>query len=322
MPIPNDDLNREWIDASNNNPDLVNLYRPCLVALIAFNRDHYPIIVGSGFIVGSDAEYAFAITAKHVLTGAASMQRPPRHAPSAFFINESSWAPSIKESELRALWTGSDNGDLLYTRHLGTIDSIDIACAIFECQKEHVAKFKPSSVLIDTNQPSVGDVVHMVTFDKLEISNYSPPKDISGAGFSFSINRRVSIRVGTVTAVYPQGHRQHKFPCFSTSIPAEPGMSGGMVLLPAENKVTSVCGVVSSDFSTEEAKLDNNICGESLIAAAWTSLSLPFPEAYQADSAMVSIFNLMQRGQMHKAVGFENIAYEDLGNGAGRIMNK
>lgn len=321
MPIPNDILKREWIEASNNNPHLVDLYRPCLIAFLAFNRDHYPQIVGSGFIIGGVGEYALAITAKHVLTGAAAMQRPPRHVSSAFFIPENSTHPSIKESDLRACFMDSDNADLLFTRHLGFNNELDIACGIFQAQEAFKEKFKPSSVLIDAREPCVGDVIHMVTLDKLEISEYSPPTDISGAGFSFALNRRVSIRIGTVTNIYPKGHRQHKFPCFSTSIPAEPGMSGGMVFVPSDNQPISICGIVSSDFSSDESRLDQAISGESLIASAWPALCLPIPEAFHSAAAQKSIYALMQNQQLPKAVGIEFIYYQDLGNGEGRIIN-
>ncbi len=157
--------------------------------------------------------------------------------------------------------------------------------------------------------------------DKWSISNYLPPKDITGAGYSFTLNRKVSIKVGTVTEVYPNGHRQHNFPCFSTSIPADPGMSGGMVFVPAANKPVSVCGIVSSDFSSEESLTDNTIAGESLIASAWTSLSLTLPEEYHSEAKQISIFNLMKNGFMPKAIGFEKITYEDLGEGESKIAN-
>lgn len=321
MPIPNDTLNREWIDASNDNPHLVDLYRPCLIAFLAFDKDHFPTIVGSGFIVGAHDEFAFAITAKHVLTGAASIQRPPRHVPSAIFIPENSNLPSIKESDLRACFLTSENADLLFTRHLGFNNELDIACGIFEAQGIFKTQFKPSSVLIDARVPNIGDVVHMITLDKLLISNYSPPTNLTGAGLSFSLNRRVSIRVGTVTKVYPQGYRQHKFPCFSTSIPAEPGMSGGMVFIPEDNKPISICGIVSSDFSIEESRTDNTISGESLIASAWPALSLPLPESYYADATLKSIYDFMKDGRMSKAIGFEYLEYQAFENGEGRITN-
>ncbi len=135
MPIPNDDLNREWVDASNNNPDFVKSYRPCLIALIAFDRNHYPHIVGSGFIIGTNSEFSVALTAKHVLTFAAGQQRPVRHAPSALFKPENSEHPSIKESEFRANWMGTDSSDMLIIKHLGFNNELDIACGLLEPQK-------------------------------------------------------------------------------------------------------------------------------------------------------------------------------------------
>lgn len=323
MPIPNDVLKGEWIDASNNNPSLVNLYRPCLVAFLAFDRNRIPSIAGSGFIIGGDEEYALAFTAKHVLTeGALNIQRPvPRHAASAIFVPKSSTIPSVEESKLRAFWMGSNSGDLLFTRHVGYNDSLEIACTILEAHPAFKNNFKPHNILLDANEPSKGDVVHMISLDQLEISNYSPPTDISGSGYSFSINRRVSIRVGTITEVYPKGYRQYKWLCFTTSIPAEPGMSGGMVFVPADNKPISICGIVSADASTDEAKANNALCGESIIASAWTALSLQLPVIYKPVPPMKSIYELMKNGQTSHAIGLENISYIDLGQGEGTITN-
>lgn len=325
MPIPNDDLKREWIDGSNNNPNLVDIYRPCLVAFLALNKDHVPIFAGSGFIIGSNGEFAFALTAKHVLTEQVlSIQRPsPRHAPSAlpFFIPVSSTTPSIEESKLRAMWTDFNNADLLFTRHVGYNDNFDIACTLLEAQPALKDNFKPSSILLDANEPAIGDVVRMISLDKLEINNYTPPTDISGAGFTFRANRRVSIRLGTVTGVYPKGYRQYKWPCFTTSIPAEPGMSGGMVCLHADNGPISVCGIVCADASTDEARVNNTLCGESIIASAWTSLSLSLPEAIELNPPMISIYHLMKDDKLPAANGLENITYIDNGNGNWSITN-
>lgn len=323
MPIPDDDLKREWIDASNNNPNYVDLYRPCVIAFLAFNRDHIPFIAGSGFIIGISEKYTVALTAKHVLTeGVLNIQHPlARHAPSALFVPKSSTIPSIEESKLRVCWMGSNNADLLFTRHIGYNDSLDVACAIFEAQPEIEESFKPSNVVLNANEPSKGDVIHMISLDKLEISDYSPPTDISGAGLSFSLNRRVSIRVGTVTDIYPQGYRQYKWPCFTTSIPAEPGMSGGMVFVAKDNQPISICGIVSADASTDEARADNAVCGESIIASAWTALSLPIPEILQSNSPLTSIYDLMKKGLIHPAIGLENINFIDHGEGNGSIVN-
>ena len=321
MPIPIDDLKREWFDGSNNNPNLVDLYRPCLIAFIAFNRDHVPSILGTGFIIGVIKEFAFAITAKHVLMEALNVQSPPRHAPSAILIPKSHTNPSIEETKLRASWIGANSGDFLFTRHIAYNDSLDIGCALFEAQPAFKETFKSSMVLLDANEPKVGDVVHMISLDKLIISDYSPPTDISGAGFSFGMNRRVSLRIGTVTGVYPKGYRQYNWPCFTTSIPAEPGMSGGMVFVPRDKEPISICGIVSADASTDEARINEKLCGESIIASSWTGLSLPLPEIFEPNPPMISIYELMKKNYMPPAIGLENISYVNLGGGNGTITN-
>ena len=324
MPIPGDTLNREWVDASNNNPESVEMFRPCLIAFLAFDHGHVPKIAGSGFIVGHSEDQAIALTAKHVLTeGALEIQRPyPRHAPSALFVPASATKPSIDEGKLRVCWMGAESADLLFTRHIAYNDTLDIACAIFEPQDFYKPAFKPASILLDANEPSVGDVVHMASLDGLEISNYSPPTDISGAGFSFLMGRRVCIRVGTVTGVYPQGYRQYKWPCFTTSIPAEPGMSGGMVYVARNSGPIRVCGIVSADNSTDEARMNNGLCGESVIALAWAALFLKVPKVIDVNPPMQTIYDMMKLNHMPAAIGIENIFCVDRGNGEGTIANR
>lgn len=323
MPIPGDTLKREWVDASNLNPKFVAEYQPCLIAFLAFDQGHVPSIAGTGFIIGYVEDFAIALTAKHVLTeGVLGIQRPsPRHSPSALFLPPSATMPSIGESKLRACWMGSGRADLLFTRHIAYNDTFDIACAIFEPQDFYKKAFKPASILLDVNEPSIGDVVHMVSFGGLEISDYSPPTDISGAGFTFSIRSRVSIRVGTVTGVYPQGYRQYRWPCFTTSIPAEPGMSGGMVYV-RDSEPTSICGIVSADNSSEEARKNNFLCGESVIASAWTALSMNVPKAIDVNPSIQTIYEMMKLGHMPSAIGIENISCVDCGNGDGTIVIK
>lgn len=323
MPIPGDTLKREWVEAANQNPKFVEEYRPCLIAFLAFDQGHAPSIAGSGFIIGRGDGFAIALTAKHVLTeGVIGIQRPsPRHASSALFLPPSATMPSIGERKLRAFWMGSGGSDLLFTRHISYNETLDIACAIFEPQDSYKNIFQPASILLDANVPSVGDVVHMVSLDGLEISNYSPPIDISGAGGAFSMGSRVSIRVGTVTAVYPNGYRQYKWPCFTTSIPAEPGMSGGMVYV-QNSGPTSICGIVCADNSSEEARKNNSLCGESVIASAWTAFCMNVPKVIDVNPPMHTIYEMMKLNWLPAARGIENISCIDRGNGDGTISRK
>ena len=88
MPIPNDTENRYWLDISSANPKLMDEFRPCLVAFLAFDNGRMPGLAGTGFVIGAGIGHALVITAKHVLTeGVLNIQRPlSRHAPSALFV--------------------------------------------------------------------------------------------------------------------------------------------------------------------------------------------------------------------------------------------
>lgn len=320
--IPNDPENRYWLDVSIANPKLVDEFRPCLVGLLAFNYGQVPDLAGTGFVIGANTGLAIVITAKHVLTeGVLNIQRPvPMHAPSALFVPASSKAPLLNEEKLRAIWMGSESADMLYARHLSYHDSLDIACCLLAPQEEYATQFKPITIPLDTTRPSVGDVVHMVSQGGMEILDRLPPTGVKGIGQRFTVHRRVSIRIGTVTAIYPQGFRQYPWQGFTTSIPVEPGMSGGFVYLPREGMPVSACGIVCADNSSPNAYTDFSVCGESVIACAWTALSLPVPQYYASDAPMSTLLDMMKTGAMPPAVGgIDHIRIIDRGNGDGAI---
>jgi len=104
---------------------------------------------------------------------------------------------------------------------------------------------------------------------------------------------------------YPGGLRQYKWPCFTTSIPADPGMSGGFVTLPQDGKTIAVCGIVCADNSTDEARSDSLQCGDSVIACAWPALSLRVPESIPSTQTTptYTLLEMMRAGRIDKAVG-------------------
>lgn len=299
MSISNDPSNRKWLDVSSVNPNLVNEFRPTIVSFLAFDRKKNTKLLGTGFIIAGDEQCAIVLTAKHVLDGVQQFQKPnPLHAPSA--LSEFTTQPkvSLNPSDLKVVWMGQKNALMMNVVHASFTEQLDIACCIVMPQK--IDKFLPYSVLLDCRIPSVGDTVHMISGAGMDVSETSSPNVQDGLGLTLSIKRSVNIRIGSVTGVYEGGYRQYKFPCFTTSIPAEPGMSGGFVYLPKDGDTVAACGVVSSDVSTISAKNNMFHSGDSLIACTWPSLGLRIPEIITTDdtASIKTIYEMIQMGNI------------------------
>ncbi len=282
-PFPGDPLGRAWIEVSGANPTLVAQYRSALVAFLAYDHNRYARLVGTGFVVCGQPDMALVMSARHVLVeGVVQVQRPvPTHVPSTPFVPKHSTTPSLQPRHLRVLWMGQKAAGLLDALYASYNSSSDLALCLIAPQKKGAhAPFAPVSIPLHTATPCVGDIVRMVSSDKMDVTEIAPPERVDGLGHTLRLFRRVSIRVGTVTAVYPSGFRQFAWPCFTTSIPAEPGMSGGFVFLPNENTTVAACGVVTADTSAEEARTNQMLAGESIIACTWPALALPIPEKF------------------------------------------
>jgi len=301
--IPGDTLNRWWVEASGENQELVDDLRPALIAFVSFSPDGDAKIVGTGFIIAGDPKAALVVTAKHVLLeGAFRIQYPhPKFDPTSHFIPEKLTRPSIEPKDMKIVWMDSNNGLMMDVWHLNYNDTSDIACCVVTYQESDEGLFKPTSLPIDTTVPSVDDLIYMVSLDNLTNSTEHVDKESR----RMKLSRRMSIRCGVVTGIHPKGFRQYRWPCFTTSIPAAPGMSGGLVALPKEGKTFAACGIVCADNSPEEARSDYSICGESVIASAWSMLGMKLPECYPPDSTTPhrSLYENMVLGNIPMAVG-------------------
>lgn len=220
MPLPNDPLNRWWVEAAKENPEVADGFRQCLLSLLAFGPSREPALVGTAFVIGAGDGFALAFTARHVLpAGVHVSQRPSaRHAASALFVPRSWSEPSLEPKKLKALWMGPRTAEALNLAQLSYNDSLDISSFLVVPQEE-TDTFRPAMIPLDTAVPAVGDVVHLVSSDKLDVQEMRPPEDHEGRGHAMQIERRVSIRIGVVTGVYPGAYRQFRWPCFTTSIP-------------------------------------------------------------------------------------------------------
>ncbi|MCC7079466.1 MAG: trypsin-like peptidase domain-containing protein [Burkholderiales bacterium] len=326
MHLPDDPEKRCWVELAGPNPELANSFKRCLVSFLAFDHARVPGLAGTGFVVGTQQVddsrgteiRALVLTAKHVLTeGVTRIQRPdPIYAPSALFVPPTATNLRLHAETVRAVWMGSNGADVLHIWHLAYNTSIDIACGLVAPQTKYLSQFEPLQILLDTTTPNAGEIVHMVSQGGMDISDRVPPAGTDWAGQAFTVQRRVSIRRGVVTGTYPDGFRQYKWPCFTTSIPVEPGMSGGLVYLPRHGEPTAACGVVCADASMPEAHSSLYECGESVVACAWPALSLTVPEEYANDSQRITLFELMKRGHMQAAIGgIDNIRLRKEPNG-------
>lgn len=326
MTIPNDPDSRWWVEVADVNPALVDSLRPALLSFMAFSPSHEPSIEGCGFVVAGETGLAIALTAKHVLSeGVVRKQKQTMlHAPSAVFVTPRSIEPSNDPRKLKAAWFGQHHVEMLNVDFIEYCDTLDIAVAVITPHREsqNPDSFRPTSLPVDTAVPNVGDVVHMISKDNQYTSEVRRPTDRSGRNAVITVGARVSMRIGVVTGVHPNGFRQYKWPCFTTSIPAEPGMSGGLVMLPADGKTMAACGIVCADNSAEDARNDNRVCGESVAACAWPALALQAPDSIPstATTAKHPLYDFMRSGRMPMAIGgIDNVELVELEGGNSTI---
>lgn len=299
MSILNDPLNRKWLDISSVNPDLVNMFRPSVVSFLGFDNQKNPKFWGTGFVIAGNEQCAIVLTAKHVLDGVQRYQKPePIHALSA--LSEFIVQPkvSLHPSDLKVVWMGEKEASMMNVVYAFYSEQLDIACCVV--MPKNIDKFLPPSIPLDSRIPSVGDTVHMISSSGMDVSETIAPNKQDGLGQTLKIKRSVNIRVGNVLEVYEGGFNQFKSPCFKTSIPAEPGMSGGFVFLPEDGETIAACGIISADFSTENARKNMLHNGDSLISSLWPTLgfSVPMNISTENVSSKITIYDMIKTGRM------------------------
>jgi hypothetical protein len=186
--------------------------------------------------------------------------------------------------------------------HVFYSQSLDIAVTLVRPQ-DHVEIPPLQQLPIDTSLPEVGEQVVMYACTDFAFEGGKIGKGDVGA-----IGRTIICRTGYVTEVFPDGHRQYRWPCFTTTIPAEGGMSGGFVCRNRPDDRIAACGVVSADWSDEAARKDARLAGDSLVASIWPALALQVPWLEGDKFERRRLFDLLSAG-----------ALMDLGDGAARF---
>ena len=99
-------------------------------------------------------------------------------------------------------------------------------------------------------------------------------------------------------------------------------MSGGLAILPREDKTISACGIICADNSTNVARSNHLLCGESVIACAWPVLALRAPNSIPTTpkTKTRSLYEFIRSGDMPMAVGgIDHIDMIELENGDCKI---
>lgn len=334
--LPDDPHNRYWIELAGVNQHLVDQFRPALVTFVGFDKDktisssdsiQRSNMVGTGFIIGASTEQGMglALTAKHVLEGVHSVQTPrQRYSPStpSFLVPSKYTQPTLDPKQLKVLWMGTENAGFMNATWATYNESTDLAGCVIIPQAEDPHSFNPPVIPMDTSTPSVGDIVHLVSIDDMNAKEVAPPEDRSGKGQALKLYRRMSIRRGTVTGVYPAGYGRYKWPCFTTTIPITGGMSGGFAFIPRDGETISACGVISADLEPHETKTDQTKCGISVIASTWPALALKVPEQVPApeDAPTLSLLEMARQGRIPMPTGgIDKFRIESLENGDFRL---
>ena len=235
-----------------------------LVSVIAFDAGTAPFLIGTAFIVAAAGRDAVACTAAHNFEAVRRAQAPPRaHHPSALseFL-PSAVALNIDRTKIRAV--SSDHGRFEMATLSWAIWDPDTDIAFFGLRPQHEedVDYFQSSFLFDDELPKVGDEVAALGYAGMEIRDNAS----DGASRHFTVARQPLLRVGRVTSVCMDGHILCRGPCFETTVPFFPGMSGGPVMRMAREGPMKPFGIISSDPASDSHKQDRSIRGYGAVA--------------------------------------------------------
>lgn len=268
-------------------------------------------LAGSGFLIGVTDGCGLVLTARHVLDYALSIQRPrARPVGSALkeFLPPSARTPALDPLRFSAIWLDGERAHALSVHHVCLNESSDLAFCLVAQGPDQKRSIGPGTVGLRTTPPSIGDIVHTVAFDRMRADPVSLDGQPSRRGVK--LHMAVSIRRGLITGVFLNGLRHYRWPCVTTTIPFEPGMSGGFAYEPVDGCPVHAYGVVAADNSVADARLSQHVAGESIVALAYMALALKVPTEARDGAPENTLQEAMRQGAMPPPMGgFEQFRF-------------
>ncbi|KGT75241.1 hypothetical protein MA20_34970 [Bradyrhizobium japonicum] len=202
-----------------------------LVSLVVMKDDDTTALIGTAFIVEARGRRALAISAAHCFDEIGRLVQGERRAhPTAL----TQFLPPVQDVDLdnvRAFYAKGNNAAFCFVEIAAWDRTSDLAMLEIAAPRGLSGLFK-DQLAITEQVPSLGDPVVLVGYGEMKITDETEMTPIKGntnrSQRTFTLNRRLITRVGTITEVFPDGQILLRSRCLQTTVPVFFGMSGGL----------------------------------------------------------------------------------------------
>jgi hypothetical protein len=253
----------------------INLER-VVVPLFAVDGEARWHPVGTGFIIGGlGSGNALLMTAAHNLVYLQNLERQSYQQESNIpgpFQRKPGSITNFKETKLYACVLSGTVNHLVEVQRSWLNKDMDICVSVInlpENMKNEKSKF---CLAMNTNPVRIGDSLSAIGYPFLSAKFVEEP-DYEKQIFKVRVGFKPEIRNGTVLEVLNQGVGIHKGPGFILSTPFDSGMSGGPIIEFVDG-IPIVRGVISSDMSTDENRMNSGTGIRAFARMIWTSLMI------------------------------------------------
>jgi hypothetical protein len=263
-----------------------------LVSFIGRSSSGRSEVFGTGAVILADSLQALVLTARHVFEGIADYQgnKPHRtHHPTAlpeFLPPEPDTLGHLDISGITAVHVASGQVAICDVRGIVSESGSDLLLCLVAYQQHSTGPLFGPRLALDTRPPRVGDQVLQLSFAGMRVfDQYRLPHE--GDGELFKMANRPSLRIGRVTEL-GFGIHGRRYPTLACTIPAEPGMSGGVVFRNRSDEPPSICGVISSGISYCGGEESPSVCA-LVFPIVYLPLSIQFGSGQRVDTVLDAI---------------------------------